>query len=92
MAKKRFSAEQIIGLLRQAEVELAQGHKAGEICRKLGITEQTYCRWRKQYGGLKLDQARRLPELEKENQRLKKVVANQALDIAILKETASGNF
>jgi putative transposase len=92
MAKKRFRAEQIIGLLRQAEVELAQGQKAAEVCRKLGITEQTYYRWRKQYGGLKLDQARRLKELEKENQRLKKVVANQALDIAILKEAASGNF
>ena len=92
MAKKRFRAEQIIGLLRQAEVELAQGQKATEVCRKLGITEQTYYRWRKQYGGLKLDQARRLKELEKENQRLKKVVANQALDIAILKEAASGNF
>jgi len=92
MAKKRFRAEQIIGLLRQAEVELAQGQKTTEVCRKLGITEQTYYRWRKQYGGLKLDQARRLKELEKENQRLKKVVANQALDIAILKEAASGNF
>ena len=92
MAKKRFRTEQIIGLLRQAEVELAQGQKAAEVCRKLGITEQTYYRWRKQYGGLKLDQARRLKELEKENQRLKKVIADQALDISILKEAASGNF
>jgi transposase-like protein len=74
------------------EVELAQGHKATEVCRKLGISEQTYCRWRKQYGGLRLDHARRLRELEKENQRLKRVVANQALDIVTLKEVASGNF
>jgi hypothetical protein len=91
MATKRYRAEQILGLLRQAEVELAQGQKAIEICRKLDISEQIYCRGRKQYGGLKLDQARRQRELEKANHRLKKVVANQALELAILKEAASGN-
>ena len=88
MAKKRFQAEQIIGKLREAEVEIPKG----QIVRKLGITEQTYYRWRKEYGGLRTDQAKRLKELEKENTRLKKLVANQALDMEILREAASGNF
>ena len=92
MARKRFSAEQIITKLREAEVLQAKGLKTGEICRKLGITEQTYYRWRKEYGGLRLDQAKRLKELEKENARLKKLLAEQTLDNAILKEAASGNF
>ena len=92
MPRKRFSTEQIISMLREAEIELAQGLKTGEVCRKLGITEQTYYRWRKEYGGLRTDQAKRYRELEKENQRLKKVVADQALDISILKEAASGNY
>ena len=90
--RKRHGAEQIIAKLREAEVELARGKTAGEICRKLGITEQTYYRWRREYGGLRVDQARRLRELERENARLKKLVADQALDVAILREAAKGNF
>lgn len=92
MPKKRFAAEQIIHKLREAEVELARGQTTGEVCRKLEISEQTYYRWRRAYGGLKVEQARRLKSLEKENSRLKRVVAEQALDIAILKEAASGNW
>ena len=92
MGRKRHTAEQIIGKLRTAEIEMAKGISTLEVCRKLGITEQTYYRWRKEYGGLRLDQAKRLKELEKENTRLKKLVANQALDNAILKEATSGNF
>ena len=91
MARKRFSAEQIITKLREAEVLQAKGLKTGEICRKLGITEQTYYRWRKEYGGLRIDQARRLKELERENARLRKLVADQALDMDILREAAKGN-
>ena len=90
--KKRHTAEQIITKLREAEVELAKGRKIPEAARKLGITEQTYYRWRKEYGGMRVDQARRLKELEQENTRLKKVVADFALDNAILKEAARGNF
>ena len=92
MAKKRFTAEEIIGKLREAEVLSAQGQSIREICKRLAITDQTYYRWRKEYGGLKVDQARRLKDLEKENGRLKKVVAELTLDVAILKEAASGNF
>ena len=92
MARKRHTAEEIIGKLRTAEVELAKGASTAEVVRKLGITEQTYYRWRKEYGGLRLDQAKRLKALEKENARLKKLVADQALDNAILKEASSGNF
>ena len=93
MAKqKRHSAEQIITKLREADVELAQGKSVGQVCRKLGISEHTYYRWRKEYGGLKVDQAKRLKELERENGRLKKLVADQALDNAILREAAKGNF
>jgi transposase-like protein len=92
MGRKRHTAEQIIRKLREAEVELAKGQTTAEVVRKLGITEQTYYRWRKEYGGLRLDQAKRLKELEKENTRLKKLVAEQALDNAILKEASSGNF
>ena len=92
MARSRFTAEQIIMKLREAEVEQSQGKSIEEVCRKLGIVDKTYYRWRKEYGGLKLDQAKRFKELEKENARLKKVVANQALDIEILREAASGNF
>ena len=76
----------------QAEVELGRGLRTPEMCKKLGISEQTYYRWRKEYGGLRLDQAKRLKELERENGRLKKLVADQALDNMILKEVASGNF
>ena len=91
MPRKRHSAEQIIHKLREAEVELSKGHRTKEVCRKIGVTEQTYYRWRKEYGGLRLDQAKRLRELEKENTRLKRVVADQALDNAILREAARGN-
>jgi putative transposase len=90
--KKAFSAEQIIAKLREAEVLLSQGHKVGEVSRKLGITEQTYYRWRKEYGGLRIEQAKRLKELEKENSRLKKLVADLSLNNAILQEAARGNF
>jgi len=92
MSKKRFTAEQIIAKLREAEVGLSQGQTVAQVSRKLGVTEQTYYRWRKEYGGLRLDQAKRLKELERENVQLKKLVANQALDLAILKEASSGNF
>ncbi len=92
MGRKRHTAEEIIGKLRTAEIELAKGLGTVEVVRKLGIAEQTYYRWRKEYGGLRLDQAKRLKELEKENTRLKKLVADQALDNAILKEVSSGKF
>jgi putative transposase len=92
MSSKRHKPEQIISKLRQAEVELAKGVPIAQASRKIGITEQTYYRWRKEYGGLKLDQAKRLKELEKENTRLKKLLAESELDKAILKEAASGNF
>ena len=92
MGRKRHTAEEIIGKLRTAEIELAKGLGTVDVVRKLGITEQTYYRWRKEYGGLRLDQAKRLKELEKENTRLKKLVADQALDNAILKEVSSGKF
>ena len=92
MAKKRHTAEQIIHKLREAEVALGQGKNVKAVCKQLEVTEQTYYRWRKEYGGLRMDQAKRLRELEKENTRLKRVVADQALDNAILREAASGNF
>ncbi len=92
MGRKRHTAEQIIAKLREAEIELAKGQTTVDVVRKLGITEQTYSRWRKEYGGLRVDQARRLKDLEREKGRLKKLVADQALDNAILKEVASGNF
>jgi len=92
MGRKRHTAEQIIAKLREAEVALAKGQPLALVVRKLEIAEQTYYRWRKEYGGLRVDQAKRLKELEKENVRLKRLVADQALDNAILKEVASGNF
>ncbi len=92
MAKKRHSVEQIIHKLREAEVALSKGAPLSKVVRKLGITEQTYYRWRKEYGGLRTDQARRFKELEKENARLKTVVADLTLDNAILKEAAYPNF
>jgi putative transposase len=90
--RKRHTTEQIIGLLRQAEVELAHGRSVGEICRGLGVSEASYYRWRSEYGGLKVDQARRLKELERENARLKRAVAELTLDKLILKEASEGNF
>lgn len=92
MVRKAFKPEQIIGKLREAEVLLSQGSTVGEASRKLGVTEQTYYRWRKEYGGMRVEQAKRLKELEKENSRLKKLVADISLDNAILKEAARGNF
>ena len=92
MARKGSTPEKIIGPLRQAELELAQGKTVGEICRGLGISEASYYRWRTEYGGLKLEQVRRLKELERENARLKMAVAELTLDKLILKEGAEGNF
>lgn len=91
MKKKEFKPEQIITMLREAEVVLAQGSTAVEVVRKLGITEQTYYRWRREYGGMRIEQAKRLKDLEKENTRLKQLVVNLSLDNAILKEAARGN-
>jgi transposase-like protein len=91
MQRKRFTTEQIIHKLREAEVELAKGRTIAEVCKQIGVTDQTYYRWRKEYGALKMDQARRLKELERENGRLKKVVADLTLDNAILKEVAHPN-
>ena len=84
MSRKKYTAEQIVGILREAEVLQGKGQSIGEACRALGITDQTYYRWRKEYGGLRVDQAKRLKELEQENGRLKKVVADLMLDKAIL--------
>ena len=92
MPKKRFTSEQIIGKLREAEIALAKGKAVPLVCRQIGVTEQTYYRWRKEYGGLKVEQAKKLKELEKDNARLKKLVANMALDNDILRDAASGNF
>jgi putative transposase len=92
MARKRFTPEQIITMLREAEVLLNQSNPVAEVCRKLGVSEQTYYRWRKEYGGMRVDQAKRLKELEQENIRLKKLVADLSLDNAILKEVNRGNF
>ena len=92
MAKKNHSVEQIIGKLREAEVRLGQGETVGQVCGSLGVTEQTYYRWRKLYGGLKMDQAKRLKDLERENARLRQAVADLTLVKQILKEAASGNF
>lgn len=92
MSRKRYSTEQIITKIREAEVLSSQGRPLPEICRQLGVSQNTYYRWRKEYGGLEIDQAKRLRALEKENARLKKLVAEQALDIEILKEASRGNF
>jgi putative transposase len=92
MAKKGYTPEQIINKLREAEILLSQGNSIGEASRKIGITEQTCYRWRKEYGGMRVEQAKRLKELEKENVRLKKLVADLSLDNSILKEVAEGNF
>ncbi len=92
MARRRFTSEQIITKLREAEVLVNQGSTVIEASRKLGISEQTYYRWRKEYGGMRIDQAKRLKELEQENTRLKKLVADLSLDNAILKEANRGNF
>jgi len=88
MPKKKYTPEQIINSLREAEVLISKGSTAKEAARHLGISEQTYYKWRKDYGGMRINQAKRLKELEKENTRLKKIVADQALDISILKDVA----
>ena len=92
MPRKRFTPEQIITKLREAEVLLAKGRKVEEVCRQLDVSENTYYRWRKEYAGLDIKQAKHLKELEKENARLKKIVADLSLDISILKEANRGNF
>jgi len=92
MGRKRYTPEQIIRHLRQAEVLSSQGRNVPEICRELGITPNTYYRWRKEYGAMQVNQAKRLKELEKENSRLKRAVADLTLDNQILKEASEGNF
>jgi putative transposase len=91
MSRKRYTPEQIIGKLREAEVALAQGEMVGQVCRALGIAEQTFYRWRREYGGLKVEQAKRLKALEQENTRLR-AVADLTLDKLILQEAVRGNF
>ena len=92
MPRKLFKKEEIIQKLREAEVLLSQGKNVAEACRQIGVTDQTYYRWRKEYGGVRTDQAKRLKELDRENARLKKLLAEAELDKAILREAASGNF
>ena len=92
MARKRYTPEEIIQHLRTVELEQGKGLKLEQAAKKVGVTPQTIVRWRNEYGGLGVDQAKRLKELEKENARLKRVVADQALDMAILKDVAEGNF
>lgn len=92
MPKKRFSAEQIVALLRQIEVLMSQGKAAPVACRETGISQQSYYRWRKEYGGLELDQAKRMKDLERENVRLKRLVADLSLEKQVLKDVASGNL
>ena len=91
MVRKTYTPEQIINKLRQVEIHIHQGMPIAEASRKIGVTEQTYYRWRREYGGMRIEQAKRLKELEKENARLKKLVADLSLDNAILKEVAEGN-
>ena len=92
MSGKRYSPEEIISKLREAEVLLAEGLSVGEVVRRLGVSNLSYYRWRREYGGMKVDQAKRLKELEKENARLKRLLADAELDKAILKEAAGGNW
>ncbi len=92
MNKKKHTAEQIVTKLREADVLQSKGQSVVEACRQLAISEQTYYKWRKEYGGLRVDQAKRFKQLEQENGRLRKLVADLAMDNAILKEAARGNF
>ena len=92
MSKRNYTAEQIISKLREVEVKISQGISAAEAIRSIGVSDQTYYRWRKEYGGMRTDQAKRMKEIEKENIRLKKIVAELSLDNAILKEVSRGNF
>ena len=89
MKRKKNTPEQIVVKLRQAQLEIGKGATVDQVSRKLGITEQTYCRWKREYGGMEVDQLAKLKELERENGRLKKIVAEQAMDIDALKEIAS---
>jgi putative transposase len=92
MARKTYKPEEIVNLLRQVEVGVANGKPTPQACKEAGIVEQTYYRWRKEYGGLKVDQARRLKELEQENSKLKRLVAELSLDKQVLQDLARGNF
>ncbi len=92
LARKRFTAEQIIGMIREVEILIGQGQTVAQAVKHIDVTEQTFYHWRKEYGGMQVDQAKRLRELEKENSRLKRLVADQALDIAILKDISLGNL
>jgi len=92
MKRKRFKAEQIVVMLREAEIQMSKGLDVAEVCRNFSVSEQTYYRWRKEYGGMKLNQAKRLKELEKENTRLKRIVADLSIDNSILREASRGNF
>ena len=92
MARKRHTPEQVVNLLRQVEVGIANGKTTGQSCKEAQITEQTYYRWRKEYGGLQVDQAKRLKELEQENAKLKRLVANLSLEKLVLNDIAEGNF
>jgi len=92
MNRKRFSPEQIVNKLREADVLIAKGQTVSQVCKQIGVTGVTYYRWRKEYGGMKTDQARRLKELERENARLKRLLADAELDKAILREAAHPNF
>lgn len=92
MPKKRFSTEEIIHKLREAEVLSSQGRTIAEVCRQLGIVEQTFFRWRKEYGGLKVDQAKRFKDLELENARLRRALSDAVIDNQILREVSKGNF
>jgi len=92
MSKRNYTAEQIISKLREVEVKISQGISAAEAIRSIGVSDQTYYRWRKEYGSMRTDQAKRMKEIEKENIRLKKLVAELSLDNAILKEVSRGNF
>lgn len=92
MARKRHSAEEIVNKLREAEVLISNGTTVAQVCKQIGVTNQTYYKWRREYGGLKTDQAKRFKELEQENARLKKLVADLSLDKAMLQEVAKGNF
>ena len=92
MPSKKHKPEEIIGKLREVEIVLAQGASTAEACRRIGVSEQTYYRWRKEYGGLKTDQARRMKDLEKENQRLRRAISDLTLDQLILQEAARRNF
>ena len=92
MSRKHYTPEQILSMLREAEVALSQGQTVGQVCRVLGVSEQSYYRWRREYGGLKIDQAKRLKDLAKENVRLRRAISDLTLDKLILKEALEGNY